>query len=314
MAKICASCGKKLGLLSQYTNLKDGYLCGDCYQKYGIFQHVNDRNMTQWLETITWNQCQELITDPKKLEQAKVEHGYSKHIFESVDEAKAKEKQLLEKSKITDAKIAKQQAEEQKALDKYKKMLPIFKEEKTAQFSHFIFDDKRQQILQKKTLLDGPRFINYSDIISYRINEHGHNDNKHHGIARALVGGSVGAIVGATTGMKQTDYIGHLGLIVNLKDGTNFEVVEIRRIDQVKSGSFSARVSINEINRLISKLDAIIAQNKSTSNVVANNENTKKVNQIDKVAEELTKYKKLLDQNAITQEEYEKIKNKLLDL
>lgn len=114
--------------------------------------------------------------------------------------------------------------------------------------------------------------------------------------------------------MKQTDYIGHLGLIVNLKDGTNFEVVEIRRIDQVKSGSFSARVSINEINRLISKLDAIIAQNKSTSNVVANNENTKKVNQIDKVAEELTKYKKLLDQNAITQEEYEKIKNKLLDL
>lgn len=312
--KKCFICGKKLGFWSQYTNLKDGYLCGDCWQKYGIILHANQRNMMEWLETITCDQCRELINNPKKLEQAKIDHGYSKHMFESIDEAKQKEKQLLANSKVKDAKIKKEQEEEQEAESKYEKMLPIFKQEKSAQFTHFIFDDKRQQILQKKTLLTGPRFINYSDILSYRVNEQGHNANKHHGITRALIGGalagSVGAIIGATTGMKQTDYIDHLGLIVNLKDGTSFEVVEIRRIDQVKSGSFSARVSIDQINQLIAKLDAIIAKNKAaTQKDVANGQNEK----LDP-ADEILKYKKLVDQHIITEEEFEKKKKQLLNL
>ncbi|MBW8038167.1 hypothetical protein E0700_08565 [Lactobacillus helveticus] len=232
--------------------------------------------------------------------------AYVKHFYEDDATAKVKEKKKLEKYKNHDNAVAVAAAEQQENEEKYEKMLPIFQKEATAEFGPYIFDDNRQQILRKKSFLSDPQFINYSNIISYRINQQGHNETKKHGITRAIVGGSiaggVGAIVGATTGGKQTDYIDHLGIIVNLKNGNNFEIVFIRKIEEIKSNTLSARDATSRANSLISILDAIIANNQSSSSQATNT--------WDQKAEQLKKYKQLLDDNAISQKEYDDIKAK----
>ncbi|UNL46375.1 DUF4428 domain-containing protein [Lactobacillus amylovorus] len=331
MSKNCSICGNKITFLTQFTNLKNGYIDGDCLSKYHIFAHVNQRNMTKYLESLTVEQFKDMVSDPKKLDQAKINHGYTKRPFESIDKAKERETTKLKKGKEEDKRRENLEAERKAKEERYQKLLPIFEKEGSAKFSKYIFDDKRRQILQKKSLLTDPEVINYSDIISYQVNQQGHNENKKHGITRAVVGGAlaggVGAIVGATTGGKQTDYIDHLGLIINLKNGSNFEIVFIRKIEQVKSNSFSARESIDELNNLISIINAIIAQNQNIqtssvqqvsaeNNIISkptnteNNSNTTKVDP----ADEIRKFKKLADDGIITQEEFEAKKKQLLNL
>ena len=135
---------------------------------------------------------------------------------------------------------------------------------------------------------------------------------KHHGITRAVVGGAiaggVGAIVGATTGGKQNDYIDHLGLIITLKDGSNFEIVFIRKIEQEKANSFTARDDIQRFNTLVSMIDAIIAKNNQTAKTTST-ENTNP-----DPADEIRKFKKLADDGIITQDEFEAKKKQLLGL
>ena len=307
--KICFNCGKKGTFLNPLNELKDGYLCSNCFENYGFSQHANSQKMTSYLTTITVKECKKLIEDPEKLRQVKIKNAYVKHFYEDDATAQEKEKQKLEKCKEHDNKVAKVAAKQQENEEKYEKMLPIFQKEATAKFGPYIFNDNKQQILRKKSFLSDPQFINYSDIISYRINQQGHNETKKHGITRAIVGGAiaggVGAIVGATTGGKTTDYIDHLGIIVNLKDGNNFEIVFIRKIEEIKSNTLSARDATSRANSLISILDAIIANNQSSSSQATNT--------WDQKAEQLKKYKQLLDDNAISQKEYDDIKAEILN-
>ena len=307
--KICFNCGKKATFLNHLNELKDGYLCSNCFENYGFSQHANSQKMTSYLTTITVKECKKLIEDPEKLRQVKIKNAYVKHFYEDDATAQEKEKQKLEKCKEHDNKVAKVAAKQQENEEKYEKMFPIFQKEATAKFGPYIFNDNKQQILRKKSFLSDPQFINYSDIISYRINQQDHNETKKHGITRAIVGGAiaggVGAIVGATTGGKTTDYIDHLGIIVNLKDGNNFEIVFIRKIEEIKSNTLSARDATSRANSLISILDAIIANNQSSSSQATNT--------WDQKAEQLKKYKQLLDDNAISQKEYDDIKAEILN-
>ena len=159
---------------------------------------------------------------------------------------------------------------------------------------------------------------------------------KHHGITRAVVGGAlaggVGAIVGATTGGKRNDFIDHLGLIITLKDGSNFEIVFIRKIEQMKANSYATRSCIENFNSLVSLIDVIIAQNQA--NIAANQAqqpnqpNAQPVTQQAKQAvkqptvkaastdpaDEIRKFKKLADDGIITKEEFEAKKKQLLGL
>ena len=313
--KICFNCGSKIGFWDQEFDLKDGFLCGNCWQKYHFSSHVSERKMSEYIETISIAECQNLINNPDALDDVKIKYGYVKHFWENDKQAKEKGKDKLEQGKIKDQKIAEEQAKAAALTKKYEELLPIFQQECSAKFGKYLFDDTRRQILRKKSFLFDPEFYNYSDIISYRINQQGHNENKKHGITRALVGGAlaggVGAIVGATTGGKQTDYIDHLGIIVNLKNGNNFEIVFIRKIDEIKSNSFTARSIISDVNSLISLLDAIIAKNQSLANTTISSNNQAKV---DSTADEIRKYKKLADDGIITQDEFSAKKKQLLGL
>lgn len=243
--------------------------------------------------------------------------GQLKHMLEEFGEFNVKQAQM-ENNEAIDSDLGRKtvylRTEHEQfinATDDYDHILTDFKKNESGTFSHFIFSNKKKQILEKKDLLRDPRVINYSDIISYRVNQQGHDERKHHGITRAIIGGALagggGAVVGAATGHKQTDYIDHLGLVVNLKDGSNFELVFIRKIDQVKANSWSARSSFKQMNDYISIFDSIIAQNKQADSSITS------TNQIDP-ADEIRKFKKLADDGIITQEEFEQKKKQLLEL
>lgn len=285
MAKYCDFCGEKVGYFSKQVPFKDGMMGKKCLTKYGMGNAASMR----YAKKHTVQEFKDLIASGKTFKDIQSEY-------------------LTDAEKRRAANVAKHD----KLMEKYNKMLPIFQKETTAKFSHYIFDDKRQQILQKKAFLSDPRFINYSDIISYKVNQSGHDEEKHHGIMRALVGGAlaggVGAIVGATTGGKQYDYIDHLGLIVTLKDGSDFEIVFIRKIEQEKANSSLARDDIQELNALISMIDAIIAKNNQTAKTTST-ENTNPDS-----ASEIRKFKKLADDGIITQDEFEAKKKQLLGL
>ncbi len=108
--------------------------------------------------------------------------------------------------------------------------------------------------------------------------------------------------------VKKYDYIDHLGLIVTLKDGSDFEVVFIRKIEQEKANSSLARDDIQDFNALVSIVDAIIAKNNQTAKTTPT-ENTNP-----DPASEIRKFKKLADDGIITQDEFETKKKQLLGL
>ncbi len=283
MAKECSLCGSKIGFFDQNLKFKDKqYICGKCIDKYR-FSKKEGSYKARW-KAIRWS----------------TDHSLKEFKENYIDQGKDFNDALVD---VENKKLAaKQEKADNKA--KYQALLSDFQKD-SYHFSHYYFNQRRQQILVAKTLLNEYKIINFSDIVSYRVNQNGHNETKHHGITRAIVGGAlaggVGAIVGATTGGKQTDYIDHLGLIISLKDGSNFEVVFIRKIEQIKSNSLSARASIESLNKLISLIDSIIAQNQA-SNIDKINSNSDTSNDS---ADEIRKFKKLAEDGIITQEEFE---------
>lgn len=293
MAKECSLCGSKIGFFDQNLKFKDKqYICGKCIDKYR-FSKKEGSYEASW-KAIGWS----------------TDHSLKEFKENYIDQGKDFNDALVdvENKKLAD----KQEKADNKA--KYQALLSDFQKD-SYHFSHYYFNQRRHQILVAKTLLSDYKIIDFNEVISYRVNQNGHNETKHHGITRAIVGGAlaggVGAIVGATTGGKQTDYIDHLGLIISLKDGSNFEVVLIRKIEQIKSDSLSARSSVEALNKLISLVDSIIAQNK------ASNADTKTVNNSDTdndPADEIRKFKKLADDGIITNEEFEEKKKQLLNL
>lgn len=291
MEKECSICGSKIDFLDRKLKFKGKkYICGKCIAKYKFSKKEGNnkasRKASKWSAKHSLEEFKEKYIDQGK--------DFNDVLVDIENEKLALRKEIADKKA------------------KYRALLSDFQKDSNL-FSHYYFNERRKQVLVAETLFNDYKIIDFSDIISYQVNQYGHDETKHHGITRAIVGsalaGGVGAIVGATTGGKQTDYIDHLGLIISLKDGSNFEVVFIRKIEQVKSNSFSARSSIDQLNQLISLVDSIIAQNQA-SNVDAKAQNSSSTG--NDPADEIRKFKKLADDEIITQEEFEKKKEEIL--
>lgn len=176
-------------------------------------------------------------------------------------------------------------------------------------FDRLLFDPVDKEIMQPKTLTKPFEVIPYSDIVGYTPIERGHSKNKKHGITRAVVGGAlaggVGSIVGATTGGKQFDYTDKLGVNIALKDGNFLEAYFIKQ--ETKQGMM-VKAAYDNFYRICSLLDGIVAEN--------NHETSQKVemtNPNDSLAKQIRDLKELVDDEIITQEEFETKKKQLLE-
>ena len=148
---------------------------------------------------------------------------------------------------------------------------------------------------------------NFKDIVRVELDENGNKYVSQNGVLRAVVGsaifGGVGAIVGATTATK-SHTINSLNVIVYTSRISD-PVITIPLIISPVSDS-SALYSRNKADaiKLMGMLNAIAVQNEP-----AKAENVSAISN----ADELAKYKKLLDEGAISEEEYKEVKSKILN-
>lgn len=184
------------------------------------------------------------------------------------------------------------------------KILEYFKNHSDYKVGDMYFDDKHRKLFIKKsfTMNRSQAVYNYDELISYTPIFEGGKIKKHHGITRAIVGGvlagPVGAVVGSGTGGKEFDTIKRLGFILHLTDNRSQNYMLM--ISESKSDSFLTKSAMEDYNNIAAKLDQIISSN--TQEPTSNGSN----------ADELRKFKALLDDGIITQEEFDAKKKELL--
>lgn len=219
----------------------------------------------------------------------------------------------------------------------YNKVLTKFKNNDAKKFENYYFDLKDNQILEIQNIFTKKyRIIDFKDVLSYSINKTEHNDSKtqtkrKHGIGRAVVGGvllgPIGAAVGGLTSKKETqtiskDFVDHLGVVINLTDGTSFEITYFD--STLKADNSLVAASIKQVNQLATVLETGIENAKrQQSTTVAISSNKAKEDNAQPATQsspdtdpldEIKKLKGLLDIGAITPEEFDAKKKQLLNL
>ena len=155
--------------------------------------------------------------------------------------------------------------------------------------------------------------INYADIQRYEYQENGKAKGTYGKmIATAALGGIIfggaGAIIGAMAqGRGTKEIIKSVSVVVVYKVGNNFENFEIKVFDKrfndpIKKSSSTYNALLNESKKLMAALDDAMDMNKVQP---VKQENVS-------VADELLKYKSLLESGLITKEEFDQQKALLL--
>ncbi len=149
----------------------------------------------------------------------------------------------------------------------------------------------------------------YSDILNFELLEDGNSLIKG-GLGNAIIGGTlfgdVGAIVGSNFGKKQISTCNLLQIKITLKNIEN-PVIYINLIsNNIKKDSMLYKYAFQKAQKIMSLFQIMYNDN--------NSYNTNKFNTNISPADEIKKYKELLDSGAITQDEYDAKKKELLDL
>ena len=258
MAKICANCNKKIGLLGGLFNLKDGFVCSSCFVDF-----VNN------------NKCNEKQFD-------KISNFSSKEFKENFNG------NLLAKTKYSNFKPT-INLHDLLEVDEKNKLLA------TLSYPFPLFSTKQ---------IKSYNIFSYEDIISYNVIEDNNSITKG-GKGQALTGGllfgNVGAVVGGTTAKRTTKkVVTDLKIKINLK--SQLQPIYINLID---SPTYNYLYFYSICEEITSTLENIINQNKSNIN---------DIKQESSGADELRKFKQLLDDGIITKEEFENKKKQILGL
>lgn len=193
--------------------------------------------------------------------------------------------------------------EKKKELEKFKATKIIGKFE--------IDDNQKKWIINNKGLLTKniiPKIFNYSDIVDFELLEDGESIAKG-GLGRAVAGGilfgGVGAIVGGVTGGKKSKPIcTNLKIKITLNDINNPAIYVDFINTSTKKSSFIYKTEFDLAQKCLSTLQLIVNGNQEAI----------KETPIGSDADEILKFKNLLDQGIITQEEFEAKKKQLLGL
>lgn len=181
-------------------------------------------------------------------------------------------------------------------------LLKIFSSSKTVG-GHLTVDETNQ--LWKLDFLNV--IFSYNDIVDFELLQDGESITKG-GLGSAIVGGalfgSVGAVVGGTIGKKKTKQeITELKIKIITKNTFYPDLyINFLTTGKVKSSSFLYKSCCNCAQDILSQL-SIMTESASNNNIP-----------LISSADEIMKYKKLLDDNIITKEEFEAKKKQLLEL
>ena len=160
--------------------------------------------------------------------------------------------------------------------------------------------DKNKSVWWVKNYFGEPKIHNFNEVIDYELVV---NDNTVKGkgafsraVAGGLLFGGVGAVAGASTA-KRVTVVTALYINVYLKDGT------LERINFINTATKADSFTYNTMKDCAEKASALFTA------MIADNEskNASSASAIS-AADEIAKYKKLLDDGTITEEEYNALK------
>ena len=154
-----------------------------------------------------------------------------------------------------------------------------------------------------------PKVYDYKDIIEFELLEDGDSITKG-GLGRAIAGGillgGVGAVVGGVTGKKKTkSVVNSLQIKITLNDINNPTIYIPLIRSKTKTSSFIYKTSYKFAQEILSTLSVITENSEIDAN--ANNSSYS-------VADEILKFKDLLDNGIITNDEFNIKKKELLGL
>lgn len=191
-----------------------------------------------------------------------------------------------------------------------------FKKEKTFKATKKIgkiiaFDDVNKMFMTPCGAFN-KRVYEYSQILDFELLEDGESITQG-GMGKSLVGGmlfgGVGAIVGSTGKKKTKSICNSLKVKISVNDMKTPSIMIDFLITPVKKSSSIYKASFKNAHECISILN--IACQGNDTNSVDTNTNIDNSNS-SSVADEILKFKSLLDCGAITQEEFDKKKRELL--
>lgn len=165
--------------------------------------------------------------------------------------------------------------------------------------------DENARVWWNKNTLGTPQVHSFDDVLDFELVV---DDNKTKGknaIGRAVAGGllfgGAGAVIGANTA-KQVQVVSSLYINVYLKGGGFEKLVYLQ--GNFKADSFVYNVALQNAQESIAMLTSMVSEKETEKSGNSEVDN----------AEAIAKYKKLLDEGAITQEEYDAKKKQLLNL
>ena len=290
MKQSCALCRKTLGIFDDKNTLADNsVICTECSKKVATALGFNNKNLfsqTWKFLNISLDTAKDAIT---KTEAPKP----------SLRERNTKGVQNNQNRKYRE-KIA---------------AVPIFVEDRAVSSNGISADFASKKVrittgsFNKKTSL-----LDSSDIVSYSPHFEGHEVKKHHGLTRAATGGllfgGAGAIVGAVTGGKHFSEITRVSITIRFKNG---EAVEYNLLPSgsAKATSAIAQNANNQLEDMSALLDRIIEANRTPTPVTIHSSQEKAPISS---ADEIRKYKSLLDDGIITPEEFNAKKKQILGI
>lgn len=158
--------------------------------------------------------------------------------------------------------------------------------------------------------IKNPLIYSFDEILGYELLEDGNSITKG-GLGAALVGGMfnpLGAVVGASVGKRKTKSTCTRLQIKITVNNINSPAVFINLItNETKTDGFVYKTAYNSAQNILSVLQIICENNKTNA---TNNNGGSVANS----ADEILKYKNLLDQGIISQEEFDAKKKQLLGL
>ena len=192
----------------------------------------------------------------------------------------------------------------------------------TKRIGNYIYIDeaRKEWAIPTSFLLRIKKVYKYSDIISFDLLEDG-NSISSGGLGRAAVGGllfgGVGAIVGAATGKHKTKSTCYkLQVKISVKDTSKPAEFITLLSSEAKRNSFLYKLAFKNAQQIMSMLEIMCNQNKTDQNTIKQLNEDKHYDISNQIggAEEILKYKELMDKGIISQEEFEKKKNQILGL
>ncbi len=284
MAKNCLICEKKIGALSKRLTIKDGCICLDCAEQYGVSHALS--------EGITYQDVGAIFAATPLSE---------------IDEAAGRLWSLI---------------------GMWESFEPTY-----SVGGYAFFDDGHRTLMitrnpgftavgsyKGRMLFKGYTLLRYDDIVGYDLLEDGESQSKG-GLGRAVVGGALfgpaGAVVGGITGKRKSNNVcNSLKLKLTLRDKANPSFYLPLITSGTKTESIVYRSAMDAAQDIISKLQAIDAEKQEGECLPTEGARFREVATRDLVdpVEELRRYKALLDEGILTEQEYVAKKKQILGI